>query len=301
MKNSKIPMLIIPIVAVLVLIGLVAFRAIQNNATTKQNTKGITIVASLNTYGEIAKAVVGDQGEVTSILNKASIDPHEFEPTAATAKQYAAAQLIVSNGGGYDTWANKLAKANKQAKDIDVGKLFNYKDGDNEHFWYKPTMPQKLTDALVQKLSAIKPSKSAYFKANAKKYMAKIAPITQKRAEIKSLIAGKTVMATEPVYDNALAGLDVKIADQAFALAVDEGNDPTPKDVKEWQAEIESGQVALIFENTQTTGKVVKNAMKIAHEHNVPVVGVTETKPDGLTYVQWQLKILNEIQEALQK
>ncbi|MCM0582493.1 zinc ABC transporter substrate-binding protein [Weissella diestrammenae] len=301
MVKNRHYMFIVPIIGVLLLLSLVGYRTYQNHEAQKVNQQGITIVTSLNMYGEIAKAVVGNAGTVTSILNKSTIDPHDFEPTAQTAKTYAQADLVVVNGGGYDVWATKLARANKQAKQINVGQLFNYQDGDNEHFWYRAEMVDRLTRELTQKLSQLEPKRAAYFAANANKYRAKMALVNAKRATVKQLLAGKTVMATEPVYDNALAGFDVKIANQAFARAVDEGNDPTPTAVRNWQSEIESGQVALVFENTQTTGKVVANALKIAREKQVPIVKVTETKPDHLTYVAWQLQILTAIEEALQK
>ncbi|MDR3191151.1 MAG: zinc ABC transporter substrate-binding protein [Lactobacillaceae bacterium] len=294
-------LLVIPAVIVIGLIVLVVDRGVQNNRNqTLTSSQGITVVASLDTYGEMAKAVLGKHGQVTSILNKADLDPHDFEPTASTAKAYQQANVIISNGGGYDAWSTKFAKTNKTAKDINVASLYNFKDGDNEHYWYKPSIANKLTAQLVKDYSALLPKYKAQFKQNARAYLTSLKALNVKRAEVGALLKGKTIMATEPVFNNALTGYtDVTIADQAFALAVDEGEDPTPKAVREWQTLIDQGKVAVIINNTQTSGKIVENAIQYATKHKVPIVGVTETKPDGKTYAEWQIDQLNEIEKAL--
>ncbi len=127
--------LLIPAMIVLILIGVVIVKGLQSS-TNMHATHGnrIKIVTSLNTYGEMAKAVVGNKGSVTSVLTKATIDPHDFEPTATTARLYQQADVIISNGGGYDAWSTKLTQANEKAKAIDVGQLYAYQDGENEHF-----------------------------------------------------------------------------------------------------------------------------------------------------------------------
>lgn len=57
-----------------------------SRTTTSHDSHRINVVASLDFYGETAKAVLGDKGTVTSIIDKPSMEPHEFEPTTKTAK-----------------------------------------------------------------------------------------------------------------------------------------------------------------------------------------------------------------------
>ena len=140
--------LLIPAIIVLILIGMVIVKGLQSTKSMHTaNNHRIKIVASLNSYGEMAKAVVGNKGTVTSVLTKSTIDPHDFEPTAATARLYQQADVIISNGGGYDPWSTKLAQANEQVQAINVGQLYNYQDGENEHFWYKTDVTKRVTQA----------------------------------------------------------------------------------------------------------------------------------------------------------
>ncbi len=292
--------LLIPAMIVLILIGVVIVKGLQSS-TNMHATHGnrIKIVTSLNTYGEMAKAVVGNKGSVTSVLTKATIDPHDFEPTATTARLYQQADVIISNGGGYDAWSTKLTQANEQAKAIDVGQLYAYQDGENEHFWYKADVTKRVTQALVKKLTQAQPTAQAYFEHNAQAYLNKQNHLNEVRTKVGQLLAGKTILVTEPVFNNALANDNVTIADQAFSMAVEEGETPTPTAVRAWQRLIDQGKVALVIENKQTTSQTVDAALRYAKKRGVPVVSVTETKPDGLSFAAWQTNQFKAIEKVL--
>lgn len=116
----------------------------STSAPSKATNNKINIMASLDFYGQTAKAVAGKYGQVTSIIDRPSVDPHDYEPTVSTAKQASSAQLIIYNGLGYDDWMEKLTvnKA-KGARVITVGTaIANKADGANEHVWYDPAIIQ---------------------------------------------------------------------------------------------------------------------------------------------------------------
>ena len=87
------------------------------------STEKIKIVTSVNFYAEVAKAVAGDKAEVSSIISSSSIDPHDFEPTAQDAKTVADSKIAILNGGGYDSWFEKLTNNSKNITKIDGAKL----------------------------------------------------------------------------------------------------------------------------------------------------------------------------------
>ncbi|MEJ1329642.1 zinc ABC transporter substrate-binding protein [Latilactobacillus sakei] len=107
-----------------------------------------------------AKAVLGKHGQVTSIINSPSLDPHSYEPTTQDAKKVAQADVVIENGLGYDQWLSKVAASSDsdQQTMITVNKLMKRTDGDNEHLWYDlETMPT-LTKQLITRFSKIDPS-----------------------------------------------------------------------------------------------------------------------------------------------
>lgn len=110
----------------------------------------------------------------------------------------------------------------------------------------------------------------------------------------------KSYLATEPVYDNLMGDLGANNKLIQFSEAVEQGNDPSAKTVRNWQNLINKGEISLVINNLQTKGKVVNNALKYAKKNKIPVINVTETKPKGQSYVQWQTKQLKQVIAALE-
>ena len=68
----------------------------------------VNVVASTNVYGQIAEAIGGDHVAVTSIVTSGAQDPHSFEASARDQLAVSDAQLIIENGGGYDSFMDAL-------------------------------------------------------------------------------------------------------------------------------------------------------------------------------------------------
>ena len=219
------------------------------------STEKIKIVTSVNFYAEVAKAVAGDKAEVSSIISSSSIDPHDFEPTAQDAKTVADSKIAILNGGGYDSWFEKLTNNSKNITKIDGAKLLDLKEGENEHIWYNPEVMSN----------------------------------------------GKSVLTTEPVFEYAVKSLGLKVSDEVnkLAQATEEGNDPAPQDLKNIQQQIKNKQISLIINNVQTTNKTVEGLINLAEQNNIPILNVTETQPDGKTYIEWMLDQYNKLEEIL--
>src|SRR5262249_5736035 len=71
----------------------------------------IGVVATTDVYGSVASAVGGDHVKVTSIVHSPETAPHQYEVTPADVTAVADATLLIANGGGYDDFAGKLARA----------------------------------------------------------------------------------------------------------------------------------------------------------------------------------------------
>ncbi|MGM0929355.1 MAG: metal ABC transporter solute-binding protein, Zn/Mn family [Actinomycetota bacterium] len=69
----------------------------------------LSVVASTNVYGDVARSIGGDHVEVTSIIDRMAQDPHSYEATARDKLAVSQADLVLENGGGYDTFMHTLA------------------------------------------------------------------------------------------------------------------------------------------------------------------------------------------------
>src|ERR1700754_5216056 len=61
----------------------------------------VSVVASTNVYGDIAKQIGGDKVKVTSIISDPSQDPHSYEANTQTQLELSKAKVVIENGGGY--------------------------------------------------------------------------------------------------------------------------------------------------------------------------------------------------------
>ena len=281
--NSKITKFI-SIMSLVTLVSLITVGCSNKQNSTSQSDK-ISIVTTTNVYSDIAKNIVGKYGTATAIIDKSSVDPHDFDPTTADAKKVAQANIIVANGLGYDSWMNKLAKS-VDKKPVLVGEdLMGLKSGDNPHIWYNLDMPTKYVEYLVKRLSKLDKKHAAYFKENGEKYLAKIDKIKQLAQANKG--DQKPVFVSEPVFDYALQEAGYKIGDKEFEEAIENGTDPSPKTINEMNNSIKQKKIAFFVNNTQASSSTVKSFVKLAKKNNVPVLNVRETIPNNTTYLAW--------------
>ncbi|WP_439425136.1 metal ABC transporter solute-binding protein, Zn/Mn family [Oenococcus alcoholitolerans] len=280
--------------------ALFSLTLVKNDASAASTVKGkIDIVASVDFYGETAKAVVGNQGRVQSVIKKTSVDPHDYDPTTRVAKQTSKADVLLYNGIGYDTWMGRLAKNNHKALSIRVGEdVLAKKNGDNPHLWYDTDTMPKLADYLADRFGRLKPSQKAYFKANAARYIKnEIDPITKMVDRLSKKSNDGLVDVSEPVFDYSLKELGYKENNSGFADSVENGTDPSPKDISKMQQDIRHKKIAFFLQNTQATDKTVGRLVKLAKKNKVPVLKVTETKPKNHTFRQWMMSQYRQLEK----
>ncbi|GGH87891.1 zinc/manganese transport system substrate-binding protein [Pullulanibacillus pueri] len=278
----------------------------EDTSSTKSDTskQPINIVAAEDFYGEVAEAVGGDYVKVTSIIDKPSVDPHDFEPTANTSKTVNDAQLLIYNGIGYDNWMDKLISSSSEASDktvIRVGDdLLNKKEGDNEHLWYMPDTMPTLASALADKLSELDPDHADYYKQQVEKYKETIQPLEDLVSKLKQKTP-KKVETTEPVFDYMIQALNYEVDNEKFSMAIEEETDPAPADLAQMKNDLKNKKVAFFVQNTQVESPVVKQFSSLAKDNNIPIVEVTETLPEGKDYVQWMTDELKQVEKAQAK
>ncbi|WP_412989084.1 metal ABC transporter solute-binding protein, Zn/Mn family [Pediococcus siamensis] len=263
-----------------------------------KKSTSLHVVTSLNFYGEAAEAVVGKYGTVDKIINGPNVDPHDFEPTTKTAKSVAKADVIVYNGLGYDSWMQRLVKADSESgvTTVNVGRsLMGKKLTDNPHVWYDDQTMPRLMRKLAQIFAKKDPEHRQQYEANATRYIKSLKIIENQIEQLKQNRQEKRVDVSEPVFDYALKKMGYRINNPHFALAVENGSDPTAQDIRQMQNDIKHHKIAFFVNNPQASDPVVKNMVKLARKHHVPVLNVTETQPSGKTYVQWMTAQYNQV------
>jgi len=285
------------------IIGLMlALGVILASAPSTRAADGkIRVVAAENFYGDVARQIGGDDVTVASIMSNPDQDPHLFETTPSTVRQIAAAQVVILNGADYDPWMDKLLKASPKSgrTAIVVADLVGKKAGDNPHLWYDPITMPAAAKALADAFAKADPAHKDGYAARLKTFLASLKLINEKITAIRGKFAGTSVTASEPVFGYMANALGLKMHNESFQLSIMNNTEPSAHDVAAFQDDLKNHKVRVMFYNKQASDKAVQSLVDIAHASKIPVVGVTETEPPGLSYQQWMLTQLNETEKAL--
>jgi len=285
-------------------LALAAAGCASSGASTTSSSGVINAIGAENEYANVLSQIGGKYVHVSSILNNPNTDPHTFESSPKVAQEVTAAQLIVQNGVGYDTFMNKIESAspNSKRKVIIVQNLLGLPDDTpNPHLWYNPKTMPAAAKAMADDLSAMLPAHKAFFQANLSKFDASLKPWFNAIAAFKKKYPNTPVATTEPVADYMLqaAGTD-NLTPFAFQADIMNGVDPTPEDIALENGFFTKHQVKVFCYNQQVVDALTTSIRETALKAGVPVVGVYETMPTpGYDYQSWMLAEVNALTKAV--
>ncbi|WNI21479.1 metal ABC transporter solute-binding protein, Zn/Mn family [Streptomyces sp. ITFR-16] len=271
-------------------------------------TPKVDVVASTNVYGDIAERIGGDRVDVTSIISDPDQDPHSFEASSQNQLALSKAKLVIENGGGYDDFIDRMLKSsgNSSAELINAVEVSGKaapKGGElNEHVWYDFPTVSKVADRIAAALGKAAPADAATFTKNAETFKDGLAGLEAKEADIRKAHSGEGIGITEPVplYLTEASGLVNKMPD-AFSEAIEEGDDVSPKILRETLKLYSDKRVKALVYNAQTSGAQTEKVKAAAAAADVPVVPVTETLPKGKDYLGWMTANVDALAAALGK
>lgn len=294
--------------AVLLSALVLAGCASTGTTTAKPASDGhISVVASTDVWGDIAKQIGGSSISVDSIISDPSQDPHSYEADAQVQLALSHADVVIENGGGYDDFVDTLLKGanNPSAAVINVATVSgrNQKPATgefNEHLWFDYPTVSKLAAKLAARFSKLDASRASEFAANLGKFDAAVQVFEADELVLKKQYAGEGVAITEPVplYLLDAAGLDNKTPEK-FSEAVENGTDVSPLVLRNTLALFSGHEVKALVYNEQTSGPETEQVLAAARAAGVPVVAVRETLPAGKLYLEWMTDTLAALKAAL--
>jgi zinc/manganese transport system substrate-binding protein len=264
----------------------------------------ITAVGAENEYANVISQIGGRYVSVSAIESNPNTDPHTFEASPSVAETVGAAQLVVQNGVGYDTYMNKVESAQPSATRhvIDVQKLLGLPDSiPNPHLWYKPGTMAAVAGAVEHDLAKLQPDHAAYFAAHERRFLAALQPWYAALKQFAAQHPGTPVAVTEPVGDYMLQAAGARIL-TPFTLQADimNGVDPAPQDVTLERQLLAQHRVKVLLYNQQVTDTVTNTFLTAARQDGIPVVGVYETMPvPGYDYQSWMTAEVRALERAV--
>jgi zinc/manganese transport system substrate-binding protein len=292
------------LVAFLLVLCAVAAGCGTAPASTGPTGGRLLVVAAENVWGSLAAQLGGSRVAVTSIITKPGADPHDYEPTAADARLFADAGLVIVNGIGYDPWTERLIDANPVAGRavLNVGHVVGVPVGGNPHQWYSPDSVRRVIDAISSAYGTRLPTGRAYFDARRRLVL----DVALKRyfgliARIEARFSGAPVGASESIFQPMAPalGLDL-ITPPGFLKAISEGSDPTSADTSTAEEQIRNRRIRIYVYNSQNATPDVQRQVAACRAEGIPVATITETLvPEGGTFQAWQVRQLVGIAAAL--
>jgi zinc/manganese transport system substrate-binding protein len=263
----------------------------------------IHITAAENVYGETAKQLGGPYVEVISILNNPNQDPHLFSVTPSTAKAVKFADIIIMNGAHYDPWMLSLIQFNKKTQPVLIvlADLIKWDNKKNPHLWYVPQSMVIFAEHLVKQLSIHDPQNSQFYENELNNFRREYQKLIQKMQAIKKTYQGTTVIATEPLFNDMASYMGLVMRGESFQQSIMNDVPPAISDIQQFEDDLRKHRAAVLFYNQQVLNTMTKRMLAIAAEENIPIVGLSETLPKQMTYVQWMEQQLMQVEKALKQ
>ncbi len=277
---------------------------LRGERSSRTATGAIVAIGAENEYADVIAQIGGHYVKVSSVLDNPNTDPHTFESSPSVAEAVGAAQLVVQNGLGYDTFMDKIESASpdKRREVITVQALLRLTDSTpNPHLWYSPATMPAVAAAVASGLSRLVPGRAGYFVANTKTFDRSLGPWLQAMAGFKKRYHGVAVATTEPVADYMLAAMGVDNL-TPFGMQADimNGIDPSPQDITLEDNLLTQRKVKVFVYNEQVVDSLTASFRATAQKAGIPVVGVYETMPTpGYDYQTWMLAEVDAIQKAV--
>ena len=288
-------------IAALASVGMLAsVAACGSGQSTSKKNGTIEVAASVNQWGTVAKALGGDNVNVTSIINSTNVDAHDYEPTTSDIAKLQKAQVIIVNGAGYDAWAVKAAQT-ANAIIVNAAEIGGVNDGENPHVWFSADVRKAVAQAITEAYEQADAAKKNDFDKMNDQWAAEENNVESKIAEVKQKTDGLAYAATESVA--SYLAEDMGLADatpSGYARATANESEPTPTDIKQFTDALKAGEIKLLVVNTQEESELTGKITDAAKSVEVPMVELTEQMPeqyDSLT--AWMEGLVDAFSQAI--
>ncbi|HEV7464347.1 MAG TPA: metal ABC transporter substrate-binding protein [Methyloceanibacter sp.] len=252
----------------------------------------VKAVASFSILANMVKQVGGDRVDVITLVGPDG-DAHVYEPTPADAKNLAAANILFTNGLGFEGWMDRLEKSSGFKGKVVVAStgvkprtIVEKEGGKKEtitdpHAWQSLANGKLYVANIRDGLIAVDPDGKATYEANANTYLD---AITKEETAVKAALAAlpkerrKIITSHDAFgYFGAAYGLEV-IAPEGVSTE----SEASAQDVAKIIRQIKAEKIPAVFMENITDHRLLD---RIASETNAKIGGTLYTDalspPDG--------------------
>jgi zinc/manganese transport system substrate-binding protein len=261
------------------------------------------VVASISNWADIAKQIGGDYVDVTSIISDPNKDPHSYEATPRDQLEVSRADITIINGGGYDTYMQKLvnaaasAAANSKAVETLTVELTQGASRTNPHFWFDFAVVRRFAQDVYASFVALDKAHTPQYQTNLANFDQQLSGLMKRADSLSKITTGYRYFATEAIANDLLnASGFVDKTPKAFSDAIENETDVPPATMQASIDMINRHEIDYFVLNKQTSSAQVDKLVAVARDAEVRTVSFSELLPENTTYIAWMtanLKTLN--------
>lgn len=292
---------------VLLLCTLLLTLSLSGCAVTGKGDKPLKIVTSFYPmYIDVINITKDVPGiEVVNMTEPQTGCLHDYQLTTADMKTLSTADVFVVNGGGMESFLEKVASENKKLKIVDASNRddINFlKDGDeiNPHVWLSVTYSIAQVKAITSELCQIDPDHADLYRKNALDYVMKLEKLKEEmHAELDGL-PHKDIVTFHEAFPYLAKEFGLHIVS---VIEREPGTEPTPKELEDTIAQVNSLPVKVLFTEPQyspTAAKTIAEATGAKLYELDPVVTGEATPEAADAYINDMKKNMEVLKEALQ-
>lgn len=254
------------------LIKPLAAVAVFAMATASMAADKIPVLASFSILGDLVRVVGADRVAVTTLVGPDE-DAHVFEPKPSDAKNLLQTRLLVTNGLGFEPWAQKLVKsagykgaAVVASQDVTTRSMPAEKGKRVEtdpHAWQDPTNVTLYVRNIAAALGKLDPAGASVYQANSDAYIKELQALD---AEAKTLIAAlppakRKVITSHDAFGYFGAHYGVKfLAPQGISTE----SEPSAKQVAQLIQQIQREKIKAVFFENMSNSRLLAQLSKDA-------------------------------------
>ena len=240
---------------------LVGASTLWATAPAHANDK-IPVTATFSILGDLVRVVGGDRVAVTTWVGPDE-DAHVFEPKPTHAKNLLGSRLLVTNGLGFEPWANKLAKSAGYKGTTVVASQGIKTLPSDPHAWQNPNNVVIYVRNIAAGLTKADADGAATYQANADAYIKELQTLdTWAKAQFATIPAPKRKVITSHDafgYFAAQYGITF-LAPQGINTEAE----PSAKQVAQLIKQIQREKIRAVFVENMSNPKLIAQLSKDA-------------------------------------
>jgi len=268
----------------------------------------IRIVASVFPLQEFARAVAGENGEV-SLLLPPGAGVHTWQPRASDIVRLSAADLFIYIGAGLEPWIGDVLKSLSPSglrvlvvmDALHLNQPEKKESGDDPHIWLDLGIDREIVNLLALTLGQIDPPRAAAFAGNAGRYAEELEKMEVNFSTVLSRCRQKTILLGGHAAFGYLAarhGLE-----QRSLSGLSPDAEPTPGRLIESIKWAQENGVRAVFKEANENDKTARLlAKEIGAELLVLHPGANLSKKEwssGLTFLDIMARNLDNLKRGL--